>query len=387
MPVKSRSCRRVTTMLVVLFFLPWGAFPVPQQPKSPVGGTWVDPSTSLMWASQDNGLDVNWDEANSYCQNLRLGGYSDWRLAPIDALEDLHDSSATRTFTFRNRTYPYHIKGGLLVTGWEWSATEWGTNSFGKSNYHYNFSSGGKDTYPVADSAGHRALCVRNSAAPGATTAKGGITNAQALVTLTQKATSGDVLAMETLGYVYFFGKDGIQKNPDLADKWLQRAAGKGSVLSNLMLARMYEYGWGVTRDVQWSHGFYAAVMSSKDASPELKDHLRPEWDQVQKEVRAEDEATSRVNYTDANGVLHKAGIAPAAGPTNKRYQELAAMAITAIAVVAIMGAAADSPGPGGKSTIPHHGFHMEMRCHPYLAFRNNTAYTINNCYPEQVAD
>jgi hypothetical protein len=41
---------------------------------------WVDPSTGLMWAGKDNGEDVNWQAATTYCQGLRLGGYSDWRL-------------------------------------------------------------------------------------------------------------------------------------------------------------------------------------------------------------------------------------------------------------------------------------------------------------------
>jgi len=44
-------------------------------------GYWVDPSSGLMWAAKDNGKDVNWHQATSYCQKLRLGGYSDWRLA------------------------------------------------------------------------------------------------------------------------------------------------------------------------------------------------------------------------------------------------------------------------------------------------------------------
>jgi hypothetical protein len=381
MPVESFPARWMAFAALVLFSLPCGASSAPQQSKGPEGDTWIDPSTNLMWAAHDNGADVNWEEASTYCQNLRLAGFSDWRLGSINALEDLDDPSSTRTFTFRSSTYPYHIKGGITLTGWEWSATEWGTNSFGKSNYHYNFSRGEKDTYPVAQSDGHRALCVRSSDAPVANSAK------KALVALTVDATNGNVVAMQTLGYVYFFGQGDVQKNVKEADKWLQRAAAGGSVLSNLLLARMYENGWGVTRDVQWSHGFYAAVMESKDTSPELKKHLQPEWDQVQKELQAEHEATSRVDYTDANGVFHKAGIAPLSGPTNKRYVELAEMAISAVATLAVLSAITSAPSPNGKPAVPHYGFHMETRCHPYLGYANNRVYTINNCYPESVPD
>jgi hypothetical protein len=42
---------------------------------------WTDPSTGLMWAGKDNGKDVSWNKATKYCRDLRLAGYSDWRLA------------------------------------------------------------------------------------------------------------------------------------------------------------------------------------------------------------------------------------------------------------------------------------------------------------------
>jgi len=58
---------------------------VPEQTQ--VRGYWVDPDTGLMWAGKDNnGKDVNWRQATKYCRNLRLAGYSDWRLPTIDEL-------------------------------------------------------------------------------------------------------------------------------------------------------------------------------------------------------------------------------------------------------------------------------------------------------------
>jgi hypothetical protein len=44
-------------------------------------GFWIDPSTGLMWAGKDNGKDVSWKGGVKYCRDLRLAGYSDWRLA------------------------------------------------------------------------------------------------------------------------------------------------------------------------------------------------------------------------------------------------------------------------------------------------------------------
>src|ERR1700730_16317795 len=58
-----------------------------QAQGTPVRGYWVHPSTGLMWAGKDNGGDVNWHKAMKHCRNLRLAGYSDWRLATLGELE------------------------------------------------------------------------------------------------------------------------------------------------------------------------------------------------------------------------------------------------------------------------------------------------------------
>ena len=57
-------------------------------------GYWVDPSTGLMWAGKDNGIDVSWKNAVKYCRGLRLAGYTDWRLASLGELEGIYDKNA-----------------------------------------------------------------------------------------------------------------------------------------------------------------------------------------------------------------------------------------------------------------------------------------------------
>jgi len=37
---------------------------------------WTDPATGLMWTHQDNGTVINWEQAKSYCANLRQGSLS-----------------------------------------------------------------------------------------------------------------------------------------------------------------------------------------------------------------------------------------------------------------------------------------------------------------------
>ncbi|MGA9717181.1 MAG: DUF1566 domain-containing protein [Acidobacteriaceae bacterium] len=62
--------------------------------ETQVRGYWVDPSTGLMWAGKDNGKDVSWKKAMKYCRDLRLAGYSDWKLATLAELEGIYDKSA-----------------------------------------------------------------------------------------------------------------------------------------------------------------------------------------------------------------------------------------------------------------------------------------------------
>jgi peptidoglycan hydrolase-like protein with peptidoglycan-binding domain len=56
-------------------------------------GTVKDTKTDLMWASKDNGEDINWKDAKRYCENYRGGGYMDWRMPTLDELTGLYDKS------------------------------------------------------------------------------------------------------------------------------------------------------------------------------------------------------------------------------------------------------------------------------------------------------
>jgi len=58
--------------------------------------TVLDTKTNLMWAAMDNGSDINWQGAKSYCENYRGGGYTDWRMPTLDELAGLYDESKSR---------------------------------------------------------------------------------------------------------------------------------------------------------------------------------------------------------------------------------------------------------------------------------------------------
>ncbi|MCX5828478.1 MAG: DUF1566 domain-containing protein [Deltaproteobacteria bacterium] len=84
-------------------------------------GTVLDTRTKLMWAASDNGYNVYWTNAESYCENYRGGGYTDWRMPTIDELAGLYD---------RDKTYNAACGGGnihlakliRLTCYWVWAS-------------------------------------------------------------------------------------------------------------------------------------------------------------------------------------------------------------------------------------------------------------------------
>jgi hypothetical protein len=113
------------------------------------GLVWTDPATGLMWAKKDNGSNVIWQEAMDYCRNLQLAGHSDWRLPTIDELQGIRDENANGN--------GWRVKGGLLLSGWEWSSSPGNTSG---EVWIFGFSEGRRDSYLIGG--GYiRALCVR----------------------------------------------------------------------------------------------------------------------------------------------------------------------------------------------------------------------------------
>jgi hypothetical protein len=107
--------------------------------------TWVDPKTKMMWARKDNGSDVNWNEAVSYCQQLRVGGFTTWRLPEIGELEGILDASLRE-------------KGGIRLSSyWVWSATSAGRSAA----WSFFFVDGSRASYSLDGHDYGRALCVR----------------------------------------------------------------------------------------------------------------------------------------------------------------------------------------------------------------------------------
>ncbi|WP_372757337.1 DUF1566 domain-containing protein [Mariniflexile sp.] len=56
-------------------------------------GTVTDNVTGLMWAQDQSTESKGWVEAATYCENLNLGGYTDWRMPTIKELWSIRDQS------------------------------------------------------------------------------------------------------------------------------------------------------------------------------------------------------------------------------------------------------------------------------------------------------
>ncbi len=98
-------------------------------------GTVTDSNTGLMWQQATSDSQMTWEQAISWCENLELAGYSDWRLPNIKELASIVDYSTYRPAI--NETY----FPGTMSSSY-WSSTTW-SYAFGTSNvWRINFEYG-----------------------------------------------------------------------------------------------------------------------------------------------------------------------------------------------------------------------------------------------------
>jgi hypothetical protein len=133
-------------------------------------GYWTDPSTGLTWAGKDNGRDVNWHKAMKYCRDLRLAGYSDWRLASLGELKGIYDKNANAPGQDGQGASTWHVAGNLFLTGNQWSSTRIPDDRGHPSGYAYRFDFNEGRAFDGDELSFHtfkRALCVRGSGEQG----------------------------------------------------------------------------------------------------------------------------------------------------------------------------------------------------------------------------
>jgi len=118
-------------------------------------GTVKDTKTGFMWASKDNGEDINWKDAKRYCENYRGGGYTDWRMPTQNELTGLYDQSESYQVKPENRNV-YLTKLIQLTTGWLWASKTRGSKAA-----FFSFGYWGRFGYYPSDSNVRRVLPVR----------------------------------------------------------------------------------------------------------------------------------------------------------------------------------------------------------------------------------
>ena len=111
-------------------------------------GTVLDTKTNLMWAAKDNGSDINWSNAKSYCENYRGGGYTDWRMPTQDELAELYDDAG----------YDVHLTELINLT----RASAWASDTRGSEAAFFDFFYGLRRWLLRSDVSGSRALPVRS---------------------------------------------------------------------------------------------------------------------------------------------------------------------------------------------------------------------------------
>jgi|GEM_PF-6435897 len=122
-------------------------------------GTVLDTETNLMWAANDNGSDIDWHNAKSYCKIYNGGGHIDWRMPTQDELAGLYDAGKSRPGAC-NTSYQIHIVTELIdITCF----TPWASDTRGSEAAYFSFGDGARKWCPQSSSAGgRRALPVRS---------------------------------------------------------------------------------------------------------------------------------------------------------------------------------------------------------------------------------
>jgi len=121
-------------------------------------GTVTDTLTNLMWAASDNMGDINWHNANIYCENPPIAGYkySDWRMPTIKELKTLYRKNLEGYET--DCGLPVKIHPSIrLSCAWVWSSEHKAISA-----YAFSFRKGYQYSTLMLDKNRFRALPVRS---------------------------------------------------------------------------------------------------------------------------------------------------------------------------------------------------------------------------------
>ena len=157
-----RPTKKSLMSLVLTVSFAVGASPV-LAAESPASAEMIDQgegvlkqvTTGLEWAQSDNGADIGWSAAGSYC----AGKGAAWRLPSVAELLSLYDKSGN-VETNCGAGYTCRVSPLFRLSGpWAWSDEA----STSLSAWIVILSKGNTYTYVVSDATKKRALCARSS--------------------------------------------------------------------------------------------------------------------------------------------------------------------------------------------------------------------------------
>lgn len=95
----------------------------------------LDDVSGLMWAANDNGRGINWDDAKAYCENYRVGGYTNWRMPTKDELAGLVKRGKTNKYTYNSDANSIEL---IHLTGpWVWTSETNGSDTAYFINFNF----------------------------------------------------------------------------------------------------------------------------------------------------------------------------------------------------------------------------------------------------------
>jgi hypothetical protein len=119
-------------------------------------GIVVDSETGFMWAAEDNGYEIGWDDARTYCESYRGAGYKDWRMPTLNELAGLYGTGEGYV-PMDGSVDEVEISGLIRLTSW-WV---WSSETRDSDAAAFNFCPGNRDWYRQTFSGSVRALPVR----------------------------------------------------------------------------------------------------------------------------------------------------------------------------------------------------------------------------------
>ncbi len=103
-----------------------------------VNGTVTDNNTGLMWQQEDDDTKRDWEDAISYCEDLSLAGYNDWRLPEREELRSIihygkYSPAINETYFPNTNSYIYWSS----TTNVRYTSEAWGI-TFSNSRDHFH---------------------------------------------------------------------------------------------------------------------------------------------------------------------------------------------------------------------------------------------------------